>query len=181
MIKRIFDVVFSVLGLLFFGIIILVLWIIASIDTKSNGFFVQNRIGQFGKSFKIFKIKSINDKTNKISNFGNFIRRTKVDEMPQFYNILIGDMSFVGSRPDIAGYYDELKGENRKILNLKPGLTSLASIKYANEDEILAQQLNPLQYNDEIIFPDKLKMNLEYAYNQTFIGDLKIIFRTIFR
>ena len=90
-------------------------------------------------------------------------------------------MSIVGPRPDIAGYYDKLEGENRKILELKPGLTSLASIKYANEDEILSKQENPQQYNDEVIFPDKIKMNLEYYHKQSILLDLQIIFKTIFR
>lgn len=179
--KRLFDLVFSIIGLLFLGMIILIFWIIASIDTNSNGFFLQERIGQFGKKFKIFKLKSMNDKNQKISNFGKFIRKYKIDELPQLYNILVGTMSFVGPRPDIAGYYDKLEGENRNILNLKPGLTSLASIKYAKEDEILAQQEDPLQYNDTIIFPDKVKMNLDYFYNQSFVLDLQIIFKTIIR
>jgi len=89
-------------------------------------------------------------------------------------------MSFVGPRPDVVGYYDRLEGENRKILELKPGITSLASIKYANEEAILAQQTNPLDYNNNIIFPDKVKMNLDYYYHHSFIGDLKIISKTLF-
>jgi lipopolysaccharide/colanic/teichoic acid biosynthesis glycosyltransferase len=90
-------------------------------------------------------------------------------------------MSFVGPRPDIPGYYDKLKGEDRKLLQLKPGLTSEASIKYANEEEILASQINPLKYNDVEIFPDKVKMNLEYYKNQCFLLDLQIIMKTIFK
>ncbi len=181
MTKRLFDLSFSILALLFLGIFIFLFWIVASIDTKSNGLFNQERIGQFGKKFKIFKLKSIQNNSDFISKFGKFIRKNKIDELPQFVNILVGDMSFVGPRPDIAGYYDKLEGENKKILNLKPGLTSLASIKYANEDEILSHQQNQLQYNDTIIFPDKVKMNLEYYYNQSLLLDLKIIFKTIFR
>ncbi len=181
MTKRLFDFYFSILALLFFGIFIFLFWILASIDTKSDGLFIQERIGQFGKKFKIFKLKSIQNDSDFISKFGKFIRKNKIDELPQFVNILIGDMSFVGPRPDIAGYYDKLESENKKILNLKPGLTSLASIKYANEDEILSQQQNQLQYNDNIIFPDKVKMNLEYYHNQSLLLDLKIIFKTIFR
>lgn len=118
-------------------------------------------------------------KTNTISRFGKFLRTRKLDELPQLYNILKGDMSFVGPRPDIAGYYDTLKGEDRKILDLKPGLTSDASIKYKNEEEILAEQKNPLKYNDEILFPDKVRMNLKYYYTRTFWRDIKIILRTI--
>lgn len=90
-------------------------------------------------------------------------------------------MSFVGPRPDVVGYYDVLEGDNRKILELKPGLTSLASIKYANEEEILKLQENSLLYNDTIIFPDKVKMNLDYYKNHSILGDIKIIIKTIFR
>ncbi|MBC7640976.1 MAG: sugar transferase [Flavobacterium sp.] len=181
MIKRIFDIFFSFLAILFSGIFILIFWIFASIDTRSNGLFVQKRIGQFGKIFKIFKLKSIQNNSVEISKFGKFLRKSKIDELPQLWNVLIGEMSIVGFRPDIEGYYDKLSDQNRKILDLKPGLTSLASIKYADEDDILANQKNPLQYNDEIIFPDKVKMNLEYVYNQSFVLDLKIIYKTIFR
>lgn len=179
--KRIFDIVFSLFGILFLGFFILLFWLLASIDTKSNGLFVQKRIGQFGKLFKIYKLKSIQNNSDYISKFGKFIRKSKIDELPQLWNVLIGEMSFVGPRPDVAGYYDKLEGNNRKILNLKPGLTSIASIKYANEDEILSQQPFPLQYNDEIIFPDKVKINFEYYKNKSFMLDLQIIFKTIFR
>lgn len=109
------------------------------------------------------------------------MRKSKIDELPQLFNVLFGTMSLVGPRPDIPGYYDTLQGENRKILKLKPGITSEASIKYANEEVVLEQQPNPLQYNDEVIFPDKVKMNLEYYYKQSFWLDLKILFKTIFR
>lgn len=118
--------------------------------------------------------------TNAISAWGKFLRKSKLDELPQLFNILKADMSFVGPRPDIPGYYDLLQGEERKILALKPGLTSEASIKYKNEDQLLAQQENPLHYNDSIIFPDKVKMNLEYYHQRSFWGDLGIIFKTIF-
>lgn len=142
--------------------------------------FIQDRIGQFGKIFKIYKIKTLHPKTNAISTWGSFLRKSKLDELPQLFNILKGDMSFVGSRPDIPGYYDLLQGKDRKILALKPGLTSEASIKYKDEEELLAQQENPLAYNDRIIFPDKVKMNLEYYHQRSFWGDLGIIFKTIF-
>lgn len=181
MIKRIFDILFSLFALIILGVFILFFFILATIDNQSNGLFIQERIGQFGKIFKIYKIKSIKNNASEISNFGKFLRKTKIDELPQLWNVLIGNMSIVGPRPDIAGYYDKLEGENRKILELKPGLTSLASIKYANEDEILSKQENPQQYNDEVIFPDKIKMNLEYYHKQSILLDLQIIFKTIFR
>ncbi|CAN1531464.1 WcaJ Sugar transferases involved in lipopolysaccharide synthesis [Flavobacteriaceae bacterium] len=179
--KRIFDILLSVIGLVFTTCFISILWILATIDTKSNGFFFQSRIGQYGKVFRIYKLKTLCPLTGKISKLGAFLRKTKIDELPQLWNVLIGDMSFVGPRPDIAGYYDLLEGENRKILELKPGLTSLASIKYANEEEILGLQENSLLYNDTIIFPDKVKMNLDYYYNHSFLSDINIIIKTIFR
>ncbi|EAZ96266.1 sugar transferase [Flavobacteria bacterium BAL38] len=179
--KRIFDIVFSVIGLLFMGWVILLTIVIASFDTKSNGLFTQDRVGQYGRLFKIFKIKSINDTTQQISSFGRFLRQSKLDELPQLLNILIGQMSFVGPRPDVPGYYDKLQGEERKILALKPGLTSEASIKYANEEELLKQHDNPLAFNDSVIFPDKVKMNLEYYFKRSILLDLQIILRTVFR
>jgi lipopolysaccharide/colanic/teichoic acid biosynthesis glycosyltransferase len=180
MAKRIFDILFAILGLCVLGWLIILCWLMASIDTKSNGLFIQKRIGQFGKPFNIFKLKSMRGygAIKIISGFGNFIRKTKIDELPQLWNVLIGEMSVVGPRPDVPGYYDKLQGEARKILELKPGLTSLATLKYANEETLLAQQENPLHYNDSILFPDKVKLNLNYYYNHSFFGDLKIIWKT---
>lgn len=180
MLKRIFDLFFSFVGLLLSGWLLVFFWIIASLDTKSNGLFVQERIGQWGRIFKIYKLKTICPQTNRISRIGLFLRQTKIDELPQLWNVLKGEMSLVGPRPDIPGYYDVLKGESRKVLELKPGITSEASIKYQNEEMLLEQQENPLDYNDTIIFPDKVRMNLEYYYNRSFFGDIDIIVRTVF-
>lgn len=179
--KRFFDFSFSLFGFFVLSGLLLILLLFSSIDTHSFGLFLQKRIGQYGQSFYIYKIKTVNDKTQKISSLGRFLRKSKLDELPQLINIVIGQMSFVGPRPDVSGYYDKLEGENRKILKLKPGLTSEASIKYSNEEEILNKQQNPLEYNDKVIFPDKVKMNLYYYYNQTLLLDLQIIFKTIFR
>ncbi len=180
MAKRIFDILFAIVCIALLGWLIMVCWILASIDTKSNGLFIQKRIGKFGKPFNIFKLKSMKavNGIKTISWFGNFIRKTKIDELPQLLNVLIGNMSVVGPRPDIPGYYDKLQGTERKILELKPGLTSLATLKYANEETLLAQQDNPLHYNDTILFPDKVKLNLHYYHTHTFYGDLKIIWKT---
>jgi lipopolysaccharide/colanic/teichoic acid biosynthesis glycosyltransferase len=180
MFKRIFDIVLSFIGLVVFGFAMFLFWFVASIDTKSNGLFVQNRIGQFGDLFKIYKLKTIDPKTRKISKVGRFFRKSKIDEWPQLINILIGHMSIVGPRPDIEGYYDLLEGEERKILELKPGLTCLSSIKYANEESLLIHQEDSLKYNNKVIFPDKVKMNLDYYYTRSFFGDIKIIWKTIF-
>lgn len=176
--KRFFDIIFSTIGLLLCIWFILVLWLLLVFDTKSNGLFFQTRIGQYSKPFTIVKLKTVNPVSQIISPLGRFLRKTKLDELPQLWNVLIGDMSFVGPRPDIPGYYDILEGEARKILELKPGITSLASIKYSDEEYILKNQDNPSAYNDTVLFPDKVKMNLDYYYNRSFFGDLKIILKT---
>jgi lipopolysaccharide/colanic/teichoic acid biosynthesis glycosyltransferase len=183
MVKKLFDVIFAVTVFCFLSWLIILLWFLASIDTKSNGFFIHKRIGQFGNPFFIIKVKSIRWKDNvkMISLFGNFIRKTKLDELPQLINIIRGEMSFVGPRPDICGYYNHLRGEERILLELKPGLTSLASLKYADEERILLQQKNPMEYNDTVIFPDKVKMNLDYYYHNNLFIDIKIIIKTILR
>lgn len=178
--KRVFDMVFSIVALLLFGWLIALCFLIASLETKSNGFFKQLRVGQNGRLFTIYKLKTIDPKTVKVTFFGNYFRKYKLDELPQFYNVLIGDMAVVGPRPDVPGYYDQLTGEDRKVLALKPGITSEASLKYYNEDELLEKQQNPIEYNDTVIFPDKVKMNLDYYHHHNFIIDLKIIFKTIF-
>jgi lipopolysaccharide/colanic/teichoic acid biosynthesis glycosyltransferase len=178
MLKRFFDVIVTFILGIALAPILLFLWILASIDTHSNGFFFQKRIGRFGKPFTIYKLRSMHSTTQKISKYGSFIRLFKIDEIPQLFNVLKGEMSIVGPRPDVEGYYDLLLGENKQILELKPGLTSEAAIKYVNEDILLSQQKNPLKYNDTIIFPDKVKMNLAYYYNHSFWGDLKIIWLT---
>ncbi|SEG42378.1 Sugar transferase involved in LPS biosynthesis (colanic, teichoic acid) [Halpernia humi] len=180
-IKRIFDIIFSFFGLIFLLPLIVLLILISTIDTKSFGLFFQKRVGQFAKLFTIYKIKTVNPKTEKISKWGNFLRKSKLDELPQLINILKGEMSVVGPRPDIEGYYDKLEGENLKVLELKPGLTSEASLKYADEEQLLEKQINPLQYNDCIIFPDKIKLNLEYYYKRNLFLDLIIIWKTIFK
>ena len=113
--------------------------------------------------------------------FGKFLRRTKLDEIVELVNVLKGEMSLVGPRPDVPGYADMLHGSDRKILELKPGITGPASLKYIREEEILAKVDNPKQYNDEVIYPDKVKINLDYYHNRTFFGDIKIIFKTIFK
>jgi lipopolysaccharide/colanic/teichoic acid biosynthesis glycosyltransferase len=151
--------------------------LLAGISTKSSGLFNQQRIGQNAKPFTIYKLKTMHNA--KVTSMGKFFRKYKIDELPQLINILLGDMSFVGPRPDVPGYYDQLIGDDRKVLELKPGLTSLAAIKYRNEEELLKNQNHPLLYNDQIIFPDKVKMNLEYLDKRSFFYDMKIILLTV--
>ena len=116
---------------------------------------------------------------SRITPLGAILRRYKLDELPELWNVLCGDMSLVGPRPDVPGYADKLSGNDRGILELKPGITGPATLKYRNEEQILAAQDDPQKYNDEIIFPDKVKINLSYLSNHTFIGDLKIIMQTL--
>lgn len=156
--------------------LIIISTIIAALSTRSSGIFTQIRIGKHAKPFTIYKLRTM--KNGKVTRIGKWLRKSKIDELPQLLNILKGEMSFVGPRPDVLGYYDQLKGDDRRVLQLKPGLTSRAAIKYRNEEQLLAQQENPLQYNDAIIFPDKVRMNLDYLEKKSFWYDFKIIFLT---
>lgn len=183
MIKRFFDIIFSLFSLLFFFWLVLITWFLAAIDTHTVGIFIQERIGQFGTPFKIYKLRTIQVLpplgNPRISKIGKFLRNYKLDELPQLFNVLKGEMSIVGPRPDLPGYYDLLDGENRKILELKPGLTSIASLKYSKEEYVLEKQLSPVIYNDRIVFPDKVQLNLDYYYQRSFWGDIGIILKTI--
>lgn len=178
MLKRLFDFFFALLSLLIVGPLIFISFVFASWDTQSLGLFFQQRIGKNGKSFTIYKIKTLRDTTKTTSRFGIFLRKTKLDELPQLFNILNGTMSFVGPRPDIAGYADVLQGADRVVLKVRPGITGIASLKYRNEEALLKQQANPLLYNDTVIWPDKVQINAWYVENQSFLLDLKILFYT---
>lgn len=189
--KRLFDLGLSSIFLLLFSWLILVLWVIASFSTHSNGFYSQLRIGRHGRPFRLIKIKTMidseNSKTssitalelNRITKVGAWIRKFKLDELPQLLNIFLGEMSFVGPRPDVPGYADKLNGHDRLILELRPGITGPASIKYRKEEEMLAACECPEKYNDEIIWPDKVKINLDYYSNHSLSGDIKLILSTI--
>jgi lipopolysaccharide/colanic/teichoic acid biosynthesis glycosyltransferase len=179
-VKRIFDCILSLLALFFLSWLLFLCIVFASLDSKSFGIFTQKRIGQFGKPFRIYKIKTLHGQTKEISGFGKFLRKSKLDELPQLINILNGTMSFVGPRPDIAGYADKLMGDDCVILIVRPGVTGLASLKYRNEEYSLANQSNPLAYNDTIIWPDKIRINKWYVQNRTFAMDIKIIIHTLY-
>lgn len=141
--------------------------------------FKQTRIGKNGVPFTIYKLRTIPEGATMPNAWGAFLRKSKLDELPQLLNVLKGEMTLVGPRPDVPGYADLLQGDNRIILTLKPGITGLASLKYRNEEQLLAQQPNPKQYNDEVIWPDKVRINKWYASNRTFLIDLQIIFYTL--
>nr|WP_210151437.1 sugar transferase [Chryseobacterium scophthalmum] len=172
------DYVLSFSAIIILLPVFFVLFLAASLDTGFPGIFRQERIGRFGNVFIIYKFKTYHSKAHTKSAFGRWMRKTKLDELPQLFNILKGNMSLVGPRPDITGYYDLLQDENRLILGLKPGLTSEAGIKYRNEEEILNKQEDPLKYNDEILFQEKIKMNLNYYHNLSLKNDLVILLKT---
>lgn len=141
--------------------------------------FKQIRIGKNGVPFTIYKLRTIPEGATVPNAWGAFLRKSKLDELPQLLNVLKGEMTLVGPRPDVPGYADLLQGDDRIILTLKPGITGLASLKYRNEEQLLTQQPNPKQYNDEVIWPDKVRINKWYASNRTFLIDLQIIFYTL--
>ncbi|MFV0306033.1 MAG: sugar transferase [Moheibacter sp.] len=187
--KSLFDFLLALALLPIFLPFIGVLILVSTIDTRQFGLFIQVRIGKNAKQFKLYKIRSMRGsynsyvtsaKTHKITKFGRFIRKTKLDELPQIFNILIGDMSFVGPRPDVVGYADRLTNEDRIILNVKPGITGPAQLAFKNEEELLEQQENPQKYNEEVLWPHKVMINKEYVQNYTFFKDLKYILKTIF-
>jgi lipopolysaccharide/colanic/teichoic acid biosynthesis glycosyltransferase len=189
-IKRGFDLMLALLGLILLWPVILIAWGISSIETRSNGMFAQERIGLHGKPFVVYKIKTMRPTTDidttvttkhdqRITQSGAFFRRTKIDELPQLWNVLVGDMSFVGPRPDVSGFADMLEGDDRVILGIRPGITGPASLKYRDEEEILARQGDPGHYNREVIWPDKVEINKQYIKNWSLKKDIIYIIKTI--
>lgn len=190
--KRSFDITFSLIGLALASWLIVFAWLVASLDTRSNGFFIQTRVGRGGKLFNVVKIKTMlpSDSVNttvtrrgdpRITRLGTFFRRSKIDELPQLWNVLSGEMSFVGPRPDVPGFADQLEGAERAILSIRPGITGPATLAYRNEEELLAGQDDPEAYSREVIWPDKVRINLDYIRNWSLKGDLKYIINTVIK
>jgi lipopolysaccharide/colanic/teichoic acid biosynthesis glycosyltransferase len=187
--KRLFDLFVSLVGIIVLLPVFLIIALLVKIKTPGPLFFVQQRVGRYGKLFRLVKFRTMlagqkgNNITvkgeSRITPLGAFLRKYKLDELPELWNVLKGDMSFVGPRPDVPGYADRLKGEERKILELRPGITGPASMKYSNEEELLALQPDPVKYNNEVIWPDKVRINLEYLRNRNFRFDLKMIIYTV--
>ena len=191
LLKVFFDRGVSLFGLFFLFPVLLLVGILIRIKMPDGPvIFTQKRVGQHGRLFTMYKFRSmmINHSGSSISvqgesritPLGAKLRKYKLDELPELWNVLIGDMSFVGPRPDVPGYADKLEGENRRVLLLKPGITGPASLKYRNEEELLAQQEDPQKYNDEVLFPNKVRINIEYLDHWSFWNDIKIIIYTIF-
>ena len=190
--KRVFDIFFAILGLAFSWWLILIAWLAATIEMRSNGFFVQTRVGMNGRLFTVVKIKTMRPIRDvgttvtqrgdpRITRLGAFFRSTKIDELPQLWNVLCGHMSFVGPRPDVPGFADRLDGEARALLSIRPGITGPATLTYRNEEVLLAQQTDPEAYNRSVIWPDKVRINLDYIRNWSLRGDLQYIIKTVFK
>lgn len=191
--KYIFDRLISLIGLLILWPVFIIVAILIKVKMPGGPvLFVQKRVGRFGKLFKVHKFRSMTVRkdtdavtgvaaaeTARITPLGEKLRKYKLDELPELWDVLIGKMSFVGPRPDIPGYADQLQGEDREILKLRPGITGPASLKYRNEEDILASVDNPQQYNDEIIYPDKVRLNRYYLHHYSFIKDIQMIFCTV--
>lgn len=188
-VKSFFDYALAIILLPVLLPLIFLLVLFASLDTGQFGMFPQKRVGKDARIFPIYKIRSMKgrselsvttESTHAITAFGKFIRKTKLDETPQIFNILLGQMSFVGPRPDVAGYADLLQGEDRIILSVKPGITGPAQIAFKDEEETLRRVDDPQRYNDEVIWPEKVRINKNYVKNWTFSRDLNYLILTIF-
>lgn len=189
-VKFLFDRMFSFLGLCLISWLLLLIALVIKISDGGSVLFKQKRVGKDGQLFTIHKFRSMVDNhggstisvagDKRITPVGKFLRRLKLDELPELWDVLVGNMSFVGPRPDVPGYADRLQGEDREILTCLPGITGPASLKYRNEEDILAAVDDPERYHDEVIYPDKVRLNLYYSRHYSFFTDLKIIFATLF-
>lgn len=191
--KRALDLLCAGAGLLLLAPLIAVCWLVASIDTRSNGLFKQQRVGRYGKLFMVYKIKTMHDgdpgpgrspitseNLAAISRSGRILRKYKLDELPQLFNVLFGSMSLVGPRPDVPSYADCLRGDDRVLLLLRPGITGPASLKYRDEEALLAAASDPRWYNDQVIWPDKVRINKDYYHHYSLAADLRYIVLTLF-
>lgn len=191
--KRSFDIAFSALGLFVLWPLILIAALVARSDTGGSGIFSQSRIGRNGKPFLVRKIRTMTVKDlgltstvttagdPRITRSGRFMRKTKIDELPQLYNVLVGDMSFVGPRPDVREFTDLLSGDELEVLQCRPGITGPATLKYRDEEALLAAQEDPELYNKSVVWPDKVRINLEYLRDYSFVRDIRYILQTLSR
>ena len=187
--KWLFDRIISLMGLLCLSWLYLVIAIMIKVKTDGPVFYAQVRVGRNGRLFRCHKFCTMEGgqeespiaalEQNRITPIGKTLRRFHLDELPQLWDVLIGKMSFVGPRPDVPGYADKLEGDDRVILNLRPGITGPASLKYRNEEELLASVDNPIEYNDKVIWPDKVRLNKYYYYHYSFAKDIEMILATM--
>ena len=188
--KRLFDILLSGIGLLIISPLFLIVAIWIKLDSPGPIFYRQVRVGRYNKDFRIFKFRSmrigsdkgslvtIGGRDPRITRSGYFIRKFKIDELPQLINVLVGDMSLVGPRPEVRHYVNYWTEEQMHVLDVRPGITDPASIKFRNENELLAQAEDPEKYYIEVIMQDKIKLYLEYVANHNLWYDIKLIFQT---
>jgi len=191
--KRLFDIIFSMIGIIILSPLMVIVAIIIKMFSQTPIIFKQKRIGLNENYFYLYKfctMRKVNSSNPshltiqndpRITKVGQILRKWKLDELPSLFNVLKGDMSFVGPRPWVGHYIDKLTKEEKKFLKIRPGITSPATLKYANEEYMLLDKENPEEYHDKYILPDKVKLNLLYLENNNVLNDLLIIFKTIFR
>lgn len=191
LVKRALDLIVAVLGLLLLGPFIFVGWLLATFSTRSNGFFTQDRVGRNGKLFRVIKLRTMrahqgmNATTvtvrgdERITPIGRFLRRSKMDELPQLINVVRGEMSLVGPRPDVSGFADCLEGSDRVLLTLRPGITGPASLYYRDEESELAASEDPEKHNRDVVWPNKVRMNLQYLSDWSLTNDIGYIWTTV--
>lgn len=189
--KRLFDIIASACGLIVLSPLFIILSVWIKLDSKGPVFYRQVRVGRHNKDFRIFKFRSmrvgadkqglitVGGRDPRVTRSGYFIRKYKLDEFPQLINVLIGDMSLVGPRPEVRKYVDMYTEEQMRVLDVRPGITDLASIRYRNENELLEKAEDPDQFYVDVIMQDKLAINLEYVANHSFWYDIKLIFKTL--
>ena len=190
-IKRVCDFILSLIGIIVLSPIFIIVSIAIKLDSKGKILFLQKRVGRYGKEFNIYKFRTMvsdaerlgkqitvgND--NRITKVGAFLRKYKIDELPQLFNVLKGDMSLVGPRPEVPKYVKLYSDEQKKVLNVRPGITDMASLRYKDENEILGKVDNPEEYYINVIMKDKLKLNLEYIEKSNIFFDLYLIIKTV--
>lgn len=188
---RLFDILFSTIGLLVLSPLFLIIYIIIIIESKGGGFYSQTRVGKNGIPFAIYKFRSMRTDADKhglitvggrdprITRIGYYIRKYKIDELPQLWNVLVGDMSLVGPRPEVQKYVDLYTEEQRKVLSVRPGITDYASIEYVDENILLAKSDNPDRTYIEVVMPAKIVLNMKYINNKSLKEYFKIIFLTL--
>ena len=188
--KRLLDIAASLTGL---ALLCLPMAVIAAMIALTSGrpvIYAQDRVGRGGQRYRIFKFRTMRERAgfdstvtvagdNRVTQLGKWLRRFKLDELPQLWNVLRGDMSLVGPRPDVPGYADRLSGESARLLELRPGVTGLATLVFRDEEELLARTSNPVKFNDLVLYPAKVRINLDYLNRISFVEDLRLILLTI--
>ena len=188
--KRLFDFIAALAGLVVLSPLMLVLAVLVRATSPGPALFIQERVGRHGRVFRCAKFRTMGTGAQaqgtvttaadaRVTPLGRWLRRWKLDELPQLWNVLAGRMSFVGPRPDVPGYADRLQGDDRRILELRPGITGLATLLFRDEERLLALAKNPQAFNDAVVYPEKVRLNREYLETGSFWRDLGYVFATV--